>query len=333
MKKKISIVTPSFNQGEYLEETIDSVLSQKYPNLEYIIMDGGSKDNSVDIIKKYEKYLTYWESKPDRGQSHAINKGLKKCNGEIFNWLCSDDYLEPGALDVINSCFNKDTRLVSGKFKSINSKFYENSESIKGVFLYDKVTKSIALSSMTQPATFFKLEDIKHFGGISENLHYFMDLELLIKFLLYNGQNKIKEIDDVLVNYRVHEESKTYKEMDNSKINFESKFTQDKILIFKSIAKQIENFKAYEYLNKIYSGSIKDYNFNINDLAFNKEIITNSLNFYLFDISVKLFYAKRYKESHECANNVQFDLLTKKELKDLKYIKRNSLIRNITKLK
>lgn len=97
MKKKISIVTPSFNQGEYLEETIDSVLSQKYPNLEYIIMDGGSKDNSVDIIKKYEKYLTYWESKPDRGQSHAINKGLKKCNGEIFNWLCSDDYLEPGA--------------------------------------------------------------------------------------------------------------------------------------------------------------------------------------------------------------------------------------------
>lgn len=87
----ISIVTPSYNQGEFLEECIDSILSQNYSRLEYIIMDGGSSDNSVEIIKKYEKYLTYWQSKPDGGQYKAINEGFKKTSGEIMAWLNSDD--------------------------------------------------------------------------------------------------------------------------------------------------------------------------------------------------------------------------------------------------
>ena len=87
---KISIVTPSFNQGQYIEQTIRSVLLQNYPNLEYIIFDGGSTDETVSIIKKYEPWLTYWVSEPDRGQSHAINKGLKKCTGNYFNWINSD---------------------------------------------------------------------------------------------------------------------------------------------------------------------------------------------------------------------------------------------------
>jgi glycosyltransferase involved in cell wall biosynthesis len=89
---KISIVTPSFNQGMFLEKTILSVLEQGYPNLEYIIIDGGSSDNSVEIIKKYEKHLAYWESEPDQGQSHAINKGFERATGEIFGWLNSDDW-------------------------------------------------------------------------------------------------------------------------------------------------------------------------------------------------------------------------------------------------
>ena len=84
---KISIVTPSFNQGKYLEKTILSVIEQGYPNLEQIIIDGGSTDESVEIIKKYEKHLAYWVSEPDRGQSHAINKGFERATGEIFGWL------------------------------------------------------------------------------------------------------------------------------------------------------------------------------------------------------------------------------------------------------
>ena len=98
---KITVLTPNYNYGHYLEETIRSVLLQGYPNLEYIIIDGESTDNSIEVIKKYEPWLTYWVSEPDRGQTHAINKGLEKATGEIFNWINSDDILMPGALFAI----------------------------------------------------------------------------------------------------------------------------------------------------------------------------------------------------------------------------------------
>src|SRR5688572_2633651 len=103
---KISIITPSYNQGEYIEKTILSVLEQNYPNLEYIIIDGGSTDNSTEIIRKYADRITYWISEPDKGQSDAINKGLKLATGDIVNWLNSDDYYEPGALFKVAEAFN-----------------------------------------------------------------------------------------------------------------------------------------------------------------------------------------------------------------------------------
>lgn len=104
---RISIVTPSFNQGQFLEECIDSVLSQNYPNLEYIVMDGGSTDNSVEIIKKYEKYLIYWQSKPDGGQYRAINEGFKKTSGEILAWLNSDDMYHQSSFYKTAHVFSK----------------------------------------------------------------------------------------------------------------------------------------------------------------------------------------------------------------------------------
>ena len=100
---RITVVTPSYNQSEYIEQTILSVIGQNYPDLEYIVIDGGSTDNSVDIIKKYEKYLAYWVSEKDRGQSDAINKGFSRATGSILCWLNSDDMFLPGALHYMVS--------------------------------------------------------------------------------------------------------------------------------------------------------------------------------------------------------------------------------------
>ncbi len=96
---KISLVTPSYNQAAYLEQTIRSVLDQGYPNLEYVIIDGGSTDGSVEIIKRYERHLKYWVSEKDKGQTDALNKGITHCTGDVFGYINSDDLLYPRSLD------------------------------------------------------------------------------------------------------------------------------------------------------------------------------------------------------------------------------------------
>ena len=206
---KISIVTPSFNQGQYIEETIRSVLSQNYPNLEYIIIDGGSTDDTVSIIKKYEDGITFWVSEPDKGQSHAINKGIEKCTGEIFNWLNSDDFYMPNTLFDVARAFMEDSsfQFVSG---------YENHISIKGdvtlckgTFLLNSLEQTIEMCEVTQPSTFFKLHTIQKIKGVPEDMHFIMDGEMWVKLLLQYGQQHFKKIEKVLVNFRLHENSKT----------------------------------------------------------------------------------------------------------------------------
>jgi glycosyltransferase involved in cell wall biosynthesis len=206
MLPKISIVTPSFNQGQYLEETIQSVLDQNYPNLEYVVIDGLSSDNSVEIIKKYEKYLTYWCSESDNGQAHAINKGFQKCTGEIFNWLNSDDYLEHGALfKVIESFKNEEVNMVAGKvrnFSSTSEEIIANQQlSAVGLMCWEPGVKFV------QPGVWMRRDLISKCGGIDEQFHYAFDWDLYIRYLYHFPT--VKELDDILVNFRLHENSKT----------------------------------------------------------------------------------------------------------------------------
>ena len=103
---KITLVTPCFNSAKYIEQTILSIIKQDYENLEYIIIDGGSTDGTVEIIQKYEDKIAYWVSEPDNGQSEAINKGIAKATGDIFNWVNADDYLESNALSQVAKAFS-----------------------------------------------------------------------------------------------------------------------------------------------------------------------------------------------------------------------------------
>jgi glycosyltransferase involved in cell wall biosynthesis len=203
---KISIVTPSYNQGHYIEQAIQSVLNQNYPNLEYIIIDGGSTDNSVEIIQKYQQHLTYWISESDKGQANAINKGLKLCKGEIFNWLNSDDYLEQGALHTIAEAFeDKNVNLVAGKVRNFSTIAYEiipnQKLSAQGLMCWEPGVKFV------QPGVWMRRDLIEQCGGIDEQFHYAFDWDLYIRYLYCFPQ--VNEIDDLLVHFRLHENSKT----------------------------------------------------------------------------------------------------------------------------
>lgn len=203
---KISIVTASYNQGRFIEETIQSVLNQNYPNLEYIIIDGGSTDHSVDVIKKHQQHFKYWVSEKDRGQANAINKGLQLCTGEIFNWLNSDDYLEPGALHKIAAAFaDEQVQMVAGKVRNFSiteEEIIANKQlSAKGLMCWEPGVKFI------QPGVWIRRELIDKCGGIDEQFHFAFDWDLYIRYL-YCFPN-VKELADLLVHFRLHENSKT----------------------------------------------------------------------------------------------------------------------------
>lgn len=182
---RISIVTPSYNQGQFIEQTIRSVLLQNYPNLEYIIIDGGSTDNTVETIEKYEQYITYWVSEPDRGQSHAINKGFARCTGEIMAWLNSDDLYLPSALKTIARIFSErpNIDLVTGAGISYQE---ETKEAIPiracGTGIYPTTALMLAQHGcIAQHSTFWRRSTWQQLGSIREDLHYAMDQEFFLR--------------------------------------------------------------------------------------------------------------------------------------------------------
>jgi len=210
---KISIITPSFNQGNYLEETILSVLNQNYADLEYIIIDGGSTDNSLELIRKYERHLKYWVSEKDRGQSHAINKGLEHCTGQIFNWINSDDTLAEDALFKVASAFeNSKADIVAGEVNEFNEKGILRKVKNQKLEINEYLKKDVELI-YHQPAVWLRMDIMKETGFFKEEMHYCFDQDYLMRYLLRH--NKVCYLDEVVANFRVHDGSKSVSEAKN----------------------------------------------------------------------------------------------------------------------
>lgn len=231
IKPRISIVTPTYNQGKYIEQTIRSVIEQNYQNYEYIIIDGGSTDNTVEVIMKYEMHLKYWVSEKDNGQANAINKGLQHCTGEIFNWLNSDDYLEAGALEAISQSFLEGPDLVAGKVRL----FEDNGGQEKTIELVQHSNLSakglmywLEGVQFVQPGVWLRRELLFKSDGIDEGFHYSFDWDLYIRYLSLFP--KVNYTNRLLIHFRYHPASKT--------ISMQEKFRQEEWLIVEKLSHQ-----------------------------------------------------------------------------------------------
>lgn len=243
---KITVVTPSYNQGEFLERTIQSVLSQGYPDLEYIVIDGGSTDGSVEIIKEYENRLDYWISEPDRGQPHAINKGFERSTGEILAWLNSDDTYEPGALLAMGRYFREHPELdvVYG-----DANFIDQQDRvilpINGVpfnanaFIYSGF-------NIHQVSTFWRGESFFQLGALNEDLHFAMDDELFYRFI--KAKARFKYLPISLGNLRRHSESKTFGD-DKTSSSLEAIMVKERLF---SIREDTLSYRIWHYAYRLW---------------------------------------------------------------------------------
>ena len=256
---KISIVTPSFNQGQFIEQTIRSVLDQNYPNLEYIIIDGGSTDETVEIIKKYEQHLAYWISESDKGQTDAINKGFAKCTGEIFNWINSDDYYEPGVFYRLAQLFanNPSLNVVGGREWGFKDNHPTDKILHPGSVIDKDVFETIRIGIIDQPCTFFKRDKIQHAFPLDVSLKYVMDRQMWWSYLLKYGQDNILKTAEIFTWFRLHSQSKSIGKADQ----FEAEFDRLKLTLFRQLNAPVilENqlHKNLAVLNKSWEISIR----------------------------------------------------------------------------
>ena len=196
----VSIVTPSFNQGRFLRRTIDSVLAQDYPRIEYLVFDGGSRDDSVEILRSYGNRF-FWRSGPDGGQSDAINQGFGLAKGDIFAWLNSDDVLLPGAVSSVVNRFRQhpDCDLLYG-----NAHFIDECDRVLGDYPtapydFDRLLESCCIC---QPAAFWRRSVLDRIGPLDDSLHYAMDYDYWMRLDRTGG--KLLQVPEVLACSRVH---------------------------------------------------------------------------------------------------------------------------------
>jgi len=206
---KISVVTPSYNQGQFIEETIRSVLLQRYPKLEYIVMDGGSDDETVEIIEKYNPWIDNWVSEPDEGQADAVNKGFNRASGEIYAWLNSDDYYASEALSLMAEKFGEYSNAV-GAVVGIGHKVNESGEIVSTPGNSDLTREDffnwLSGGSFMQPACFFRRTAWEDCGPLRADLRYAMDVDF---FLRMSRQYRFEGIEETISYAHKHPDAKT----------------------------------------------------------------------------------------------------------------------------
>lgn len=201
---RITVVTPSFNQGIYIRRTIESVLSQDIDDLEFIVMDGGSTDGTVDILKEYDKRLI-WRSEHDKGQADAVNKGIMEAHGDIIGWLNSDDIYYPDAIKKVLDVFerNPEINVVYGNANHIREDDSVIEEYYTEDFDYERL-KDVCF--ICQPSVFFRKKIVDKYGYLDEKLQYCMDYEYWLR--LGKGE-KFFRLDELLAGSRLYEDNKT----------------------------------------------------------------------------------------------------------------------------
>jgi glycosyltransferase involved in cell wall biosynthesis len=206
---RVSIVTPSYNQGKFIGETIRSVLLQGYPNLEYIIIDGDSTDESLDMIKQYEPWLTYWVSEPDRGQSHAINKGFRRASGDIIAYLNSDDLYLPGAIRQAVQFLsqNEEGDIVYGDCRVVDK---ESQTIFLGRGRDFDLFVALCRNFVYQPTVFMRRKLLDLVGYLDEELNYAMDVDYWLRAAM---KVKFSYLPVELAAFRITEGSKTGKDL------------------------------------------------------------------------------------------------------------------------
>jgi glycosyltransferase involved in cell wall biosynthesis len=202
----VSIVTPSFNQGHFLEETIQSVITQDYPRLEYLIVDGGSTDHSLEIIQRYQDALAWWVSEPDQGQTEAINKGFARANGDILAWLNSDDTYLPGAIaeavDYLAS--NPETGMVYGDANLVDEKGKVIGRFPARQTDYQRLRQGYV--HIPQQAAFFRGELWRQVGPLDPSFYFAMDYDLWVRLAKVSS---LKYLPKLWANFRLHGSGKS----------------------------------------------------------------------------------------------------------------------------